>query len=122
AGAVHAHRAVHFVLQVAQVGHGRGGHVGDLVRHRDPGHVLALPEHVAGRRADGRRGGGARGRWRRAGALHAGVHVRLVVVTDVEHVVVTFEHAGQTGEADVDGAAVAALAHDSDVVAALGLQ
>ena len=38
-------------------------------------------------------GRGARGRRGRAGALHAGVHVGLVVVADVEHVVVALEHA-----------------------------
>ena len=35
-------------LQVAQPGHGRGGHVRDLVRHRDQRHVLALAELGAG--------------------------------------------------------------------------
>ncbi len=59
---------------------------------------------------------------RRAGALHAGVHVALVVVADEEHVVVALEHPRQAAEADVDGAAVAALADDADVVAALGPQ
>ena len=53
--------------------------------------------------------------WR---ALHARVHVALVVVTDVEHVVVPLEHPGETGEADVEGAAVAALG-DHALVAAL---
>ena len=56
---------------------------------------------------------------RRAGALHAGVHVRLVVVTDEEHVVVALEHPREAAEADVDGAAVAALGDHADVVAAL---
>ena len=73
------------------------------------GTFLPGAEDVAGLRADGRRGRGARGRRRRAGALHAGVHVGLVVVADVEHVVVALEHARQAAEADVGGAAVAAL-------------
>ena len=53
--------------------------------------------------------GPRRGR-RRARALHAGVHVGLVVVADEEHVVVSLEHPRQAGEADVHGAAVAPLA------------
>jgi hypothetical protein len=58
------------------------------------------------------------GAWRRT-ALHAGVHVGLVVVTDVEHVVVALEHARQAAEADVGGAAVAALGDHAHVAAAL---
>ena len=61
--------------------------------------------------ADRLGGGGAGGGRGGAGALHAGVHVRLVVVADVQHVVVALEHAGQAGHADVDRAAVAALGH-----------
>jgi hypothetical protein len=53
---------------------------------------------------------------RRAGALDAGVHVGLVVVADVEDVVVALEHPGEATEADVDGAAVAALGDHPDVV------
>ena len=64
-------------------------------------------------RARGR--GGAR-------ALHAGVHVRLVVVTDVEHVVVSLEHPGQAREADVHGPAIAALRDDAHVLAAFDPQ
>ena len=56
---------------------------------------------------------GPRAAW--GGALHAGVHVRLVVVADVEHVVVALEHARQAAEADVGGAAVAALRDDAHV-------
>jgi hypothetical protein len=52
-----------------------------------------------------------------AEALHAGVHVASVVVADVEHVVVALEHAGEAAEADVGGAAVAALGDDAHVVA-----
>jgi hypothetical protein len=55
-------------------------------------------------------------RRRGAGALHAGVHVRLVVVADVQHVVVALEHPREAGEADVHRAAVAALADDTHVV------
>ena len=52
---------------------------------------------------------------RRTRTLHAGVHVGLVVVADVEDVVVALEHPGQAGHADVDGAAVAALGQHADV-------
>ena len=100
ARAVELHRALHLRLEVAQVGDGRRRHVGDLVRYRDQRRVLALPEDVLAV-ADRLRVGGAR-RGRRARALHACVHVRLVVVADVEHVVVPLEHAREAGEADVD--------------------
>ena len=56
------------------------------------GTFLPVPKTLPGGGADGRRGRGARRRRRRARALHAGVHVRLVVVADVEHVVVALEH------------------------------
>ncbi len=84
--------------------------------------VLALAEARAGRFADRHRRVGARGWRRRRRTLHARVHVRLVVVADVEHVVVAFEHAGQAAEADVGGAAVAALRDDPHVVLALHAQ
>ena len=51
-----------------------------------------------------------------------GVHVRLVVVADVQHVVAPLEHARQAAQADVHRAAVAALRHHPHVVAALDAQ
>ncbi len=83
------------------------------------GTFLPVPNTLPGSRPDRHRRRRARGRRRRARALHAGVHVRLVVVADVEHVVVALEHAGQAAEADVGGAAVAALRDHADVAAAL---
>ena len=74
------------------------------------GALLPWPNTLPGCVADGLGGRGAGGGRRRAGALHAGVHVALVVVTDEQHVVAALEHAGQAAEADVDRAAVAALA------------
>ena len=115
ARAAQLHRALDLVLEVAQVGDRRGRDVGDLVRQRDQRRALALAEDVARVVADGLRRRRARGGRRGARALHAGVHVRLVVVTDVEHVVVALEHPGQAREADVDRAAVAALADHADV-------
>ena len=118
ARAADPHRVRHLALEVAQVGDARGRDVRNAVRHRDPRHVLAGAEDVAGRGPDRRRRRGARRRRRRARALHAGVHVRLVVVADVEHVVVALEHARQAAEADVGRAAVAALRDHADVAAA----
>ena len=115
ARAADLHRALDLVLEVAQVGDRRGRDVRDLVRHRDQRRALALAEDVAGLVADRLRGRRARRRRRRARALHAGVHVGLVVVADVEHVVVALEHPRQAGEADVDRAAVAALADHAHV-------
>jgi hypothetical protein len=108
-----------FLLQVPRLGHRPGRDVGDLVRHRDQWHVLALSEDVAGLLADRLRVRGPRARRRRPRALHAGVHVRLVVVTDEEHVVAALEHAREAGEADVDRAAVAGLPDDANVLAPL---
>ena len=64
-----------------------------LVRHRDRAAGSCPAEDVARTLAHGRRGGGARCGRRGRRALHAGVHVGLVVVADVEHVVVALEHA-----------------------------
>ena len=102
ARAAELHRPLDLRLEVVQLGDGRRRDVGDLVRHRDQRHVLALAEGVARLGADRLRGRRARGGRRRARALDAGVHVRLVVVADVEHVVVALEHPRQAGEADVD--------------------
>ena len=46
-------------LQVPQIGDGRGGDVGNLVRHRDQRHVLALAEPVTRLGTDCLSGGGA---------------------------------------------------------------
>ena len=92
------------------------------MRHRNQRRALALPEHIARLRADGLRGRRARRGRRGARALHARVHVRLVVVTDVEHVIVSLEHPRQARHPDIDGAAITALADDPDVLTALGAQ
>ena len=88
ARAVELHRPLDLRLEVVQVGDRRGRDVGNLVRHRDQRRVLALAEDVPRLGADRLRVRGARRGRCRARALDAGVHVRLVVVTDVEHVVV----------------------------------
>ncbi len=119
ARAADLHRRLHLRLEVPQLGDGGRRDVGDLVRHRDQRRALALAEHVPGLGADRLRCGRARRRWRGARALHARVHVRLVVVADVEHVVAPLEHPRQARHADVDGAAVATLAHDAHVLATL---
>ncbi len=111
AGAVHAHCFAYFVFKIAQIGDRCRSHVGNAVRHGDLGQILALTEHVAGFRTHRHGGCSARRRWRGAGALHAGIHIGFVVVADVQHIVVAFEHAGQAAEADVGGTAVAALCH-----------
>ena len=66
--------------------------------------------------APGGAGGGARGERRRAGALHAGVHVRLVVVADEQEAVAALERAGQRLQPDVVGAAVAGEDDDGDLL------
>ncbi len=122
ARAAELHRAPDLGFEVAEFRHGRGRDVGNLVSHRDQRQVLALAEARAGRFADRHRRVGARGRRRRGRALHAGVHVRLVVVAEVQHVVVALEHAREAAEADVGGAAVAALRHHAHVALALHAQ
>ncbi len=119
ARAANAHGACHLRFEIAQIGDTRGRDVGNAVRHGDARHVLAGAGDVARRGSDRRRGRSARRGRRGAGTLHAGVHVRLVVVADVEHVVVALEHSRETSEADVGGAAVAALRDHAHVVAAL---
>ena len=114
------HRALDLRLEVAQLGDGGSGDVGDLVSHRDQRGVLALAEDVAGLVAHRLGVGGAGGRRGGARSLDAGVHIGLVVVTDEEHVVVSLEHPREAAEADVERAAVAALADDADVLAPLG--
>ena len=115
AGAAELHGPLDLGLEVVEVGDRRRGDVGDAVGHGDAGKVLALSEDVARLGPDRLGRGGARRRRRRAGALHAGVHVGLVVVADEEHVVVALEHPRQAAEADVDRPAVAGLGDDADI-------
>ena len=82
------------------------------------GTILAGAEDIARGAPHCRGRGSTRRRRRRARTLHAGVHVRLVVIADIEHVVVAFEHAGQAAEADVGRAAVTALRDDAHAGAA----
>ena len=122
AGAVDLHGPGDLVLEVVEVGHRGGRHVGDPVRHRQLGHVLALPEGVPRMGAD-RLGGGRPCRRRRCPRpLHAGVHVGLVVVADEQDVVVALEHAREAAEADVHRAAIAGLRDHPRVAPALDPQ
>ncbi len=101
--------------QVVPVRRGRLRDVRDVVGDGDRGHVLSLlglAPALGARRARGR----ARGEWRGAGALHAGVHVRLVVVADEQEAVAALERAGERLQADVVGAAVAREDDDRDLL------
>ena len=119
ARAADAHGFGDLVFQVTQVRHRGRGDIRNLMRHRNLRQVLALTEDIAGIGADRHRRGRAGRRWRGAGALHASVHVGLVVVADVKHIVVAFEHARQAAKANVGGAAVAALGDNAHIAAAL---
>ena len=63
------------------------------------------------------RGGGPGPRRRRRGPLDPGVHVRLVVVADVDDVLVALRRPRQRLDADVEGAAVARPGHHRGVLA-----
>ena len=71
-------------------------------------------------RLPGPRGGGPRARGREPAALRAGVHVRLVVVAQVDEVVVALGRAGERLDADVAGAAVARHREHRHLVVAPG--
>ncbi len=116
------HRPLDLGLEIVEVGDRRSRDVGNAVRHGEAGEVLALSEHVAWLGADGLGRRRACCGWRGAGALHAGVHVGLVVVADEQHVVVALEHPREAAEADVDRPAVAGLGDDAHVVHSLHLQ
>ena len=120
-GAMDLHRAFDLELEIVELGDRRGRDVRDAVRHGETREVLALTEHVARLGPDGLGGRGSSRRRRGARALHAGVHVGLVVVADEQHVVVALEHSRQAAEADVDRTAVAGLGDDADVGPALHL-
>ena len=111
---VESHCLSDFSFQVSQVGNGRGGNVRNAVGHSDQRNVFTLAEGVAGMFADNL--GGCRTDSRRRGrrALNTGVHIAFVVIADVKHVVVSFEHAGQAAETDVGCTAVAALSDHSN--------
>ena len=85
-----------------------------IVSLKDAAFVQLLPEIVAFVARLRHRRRGTRGRGRRGAALHAGIHVRLIVVADVEHIVIAVEHAGEAAHADIGGAAVTALGDHAD--------
>jgi len=114
------HGALDLAFEVVKIGNGRRGDVGNIVSHRDTGKVFALAEGVTGFGSYSLGGGGACGRRSRRRALHAGVHIALVVVTDEEDIVISFEHPRQASKADIDGPAVTRLGDNSDVFYALG--
>ena len=60
--------------------------------HCDLWQVLTLAKDVAWVSADSLRSRGTSSRRRCTRTLNAGVHVSLVVVTDVEHVIVALKH------------------------------
>ena len=99
----------------------RRGRVGNAVRGHDLEHVLLLRQAAAHVRP-GRRGGGLGAERRERAFLDARVHVRLVVVADVQHVIVAVDGARQRLDADVGGAAVAGEAHHRAIVGLLALR
>jgi membrane protease YdiL (CAAX protease family) len=77
-----------------------------------------LPPHTLA--CGSRRGRGPQGR--RAAGLVARVHVRLVVVADVEDAVTALEGAGHGLQANVDRGSIARESEDGGVVVAFGVQ
>ena len=90
--------------------------------HCDAWQIFALTENVAGFGSDclGRcsaGGGGSRTR-----ALDSRVHVRLIVITDVEHVIVSLEHARECSETNIHSGAIAALADHANFSASFSVK
>ena len=113
ARAAERHGFRHLGLEVVEIRDARRRDKGNVVGDGDLGRELPGSKDISGLGTENRGRGGAR-RWRRRGrALHAGVHVALVVVANVEHVVVALEHAGKAPKADVGGAAIPALGDDA---------
>ena len=81
--------------------------------HCNQRHTLTLVKRIAGLWPDGWRGRRTRCSRSGAGALHAGIHVRLVVVADIKHVVIALEHARQAAQPDVRRTSIAALRDNS---------
>lgn len=77
-------------------------------------YVFTLAEGVAGMLADNLCGSRTDSRRRSGRALNTCVHIAFVVVADVKHVVVSFEHAGQASETDISRTAVTALSDYTD--------
>ena len=100
--------------EVGRVGRRGLGDVRRVMRDDDRRQVLAV---LLLARIDlaGRRGRGVGALRRGAGTLDAGVHVRFVVVADVEHLVPALEGAGERLQANVVGAAVAAERDEADL-------
>ena len=110
--AVHAHRLFNLALQIPKVRYRRGCDIRNAVRHGDERHVLALTPLIARFAPGNLRGGRSCRRRRCRRTLHAGIHIGLVVVADIEHIVITLKHARKAAEADIGRAAVAAHGND----------
>ena len=106
---------LHLAQQVGQVAGAGCGGVGNGMGGHDLKEALLVGKaavHVLA----GRRGGGPGTVRRERAALDARIHIRLVVVADVEHVVVAVDSAGQRLQAYVGSAAIAGKAHHGAVL------
>ena len=79
------------------------------MRHRDKRQILPRTKDIARVWSHRHRSRRTRRGWRRTRPLNTRIHVRFIVVTDVEYIVVTFEHAGEAAKAYIGRAPIAAL-------------
>ena len=54
--------------------------------------------------------------------MDSGIHMDFVVVTEIQDIIISFKHPGQTTEPDIDDRAIASLRDDSHFVSHLGTQ
>ena len=105
------------VIDVEGIGGGPGGDITDGVGGHDRGHILLLLAlAVDGRR---RRNHAPRGG---AGALHAGIHVSLVVVADKDKIIAPLAGPGERLDADIAGPSVSGPGSHGDPLLALDLE
>ena len=111
---------LHLGGEVVEVADACGRGVGQAVGAHNLEEVLLLREAAVVVFAGGR-GGGTGAEGREAALLDARVHVRLVVVADVDDVLVAVDGARQGLDADVGRAAVTGEAHHVERVGVLAL-
>ncbi len=112
---MNTHPFRNFCLQVMEVGDGSRGHIRNAMRHGNAGKVFANPYRIPRFRSYGLGSIGPCSRWGGARALNPGVHIGLIVIADIQHVIIAFEHSGKTTKSDVHGCPITSLRNDPHI-------
>src|SRR5690242_18480011 len=115
---MHIRSLFNLVFEISELSDRSSCHIRNTMRHGDERQVFSTTAVVARLFAQCRSCCRSGARRRGTGPLNTCVHVRLVVVTDVKHVIVSFKHPREAAKADICCAAVTSLGYYPDMRAA----